>query len=78
MNKQEVVQFNENHKWCGCFGIIDEIKDVSNDVRYMVGVPTPLKGTAYIFVLKSENAIEKIGKTIMVPMHYKDGVGNED
>lgn len=32
-----VVQFNENHKWCGCFGFINEIKGE----RIMVGVPIP-------------------------------------
>jgi len=42
MEKDDVVQFNENHKWCGCFGIIDEIKDCGeNGKRYMVGVPMP-------------------------------------
>lgn len=38
----DVIQFNENHKWCGCFGIIDEIKDCGeNGLRYMVGIPMP-------------------------------------
>lgn len=67
MNKGEVVQFNENHKWCGCLGIIDEIKEIGSDIRYMVGVPIPQGGTAYIFVLESENAIELIGKAILTP-----------
>ena len=61
----DVVQFNENHKWCGSFGIITEIKDCGkNGVRYMIGVPVPLKGIAYIFVMNSENAVEKIGESI--------------
>ena len=25
MKKYDVVQFNENHKWCGCIGFISEI-----------------------------------------------------
>ena len=27
MKKNDVVQFNENHKWCGALGIINEVKD---------------------------------------------------
>ena len=46
----KVVQFNENHKWCGCFGFIEEIKDE----RVMVGVPVPYKGTAYIFCTEKD------------------------
>lgn len=42
MEVDDVVQFNENHKWCGCLGIINEIKDCGkNGIRYMVGVPIP-------------------------------------
>ena len=68
MNKGDVVQFNENHKWCGCLGIIDEIKEIHDDIRFMVGVPVPKGGTVYIFVLASENAIELIGNAKLVPM----------
>lgn len=64
--ENDVVQFNENHKWCGCLGIINEVKKCGNDVRYMVGVPAPMKGTAFIFVMKSENSIEYIGKAVLV------------
>ena len=63
----DVVQFNENHKWCGCLGIITEIKDCKdNGIRYMVGVPIPNQGTAYIFVMSTENAIEKIGTAVLI------------
>lgn len=42
MIKNEVVQFNENHKWCGCLGMITEVKKLpSGDIRYMVGIPIP-------------------------------------
>lgn len=42
MEINDVIQFNQNHKWCGCFGIITEIKDCKeNGIRYMVGVPIP-------------------------------------
>ena len=74
MHKNLVVQFNENHKWCGCLGIIDEIKDCDGDLRYLVAVPIP-KGnepdnkdnvlTTYIFVMQSENALEYIGEAVL-------------
>lgn len=63
-----VVQFNENHKWCGCLGIVTEAKrlgDADSDVRYMVGVPIPEKGTAYIFVMGEALAIEVIGLAVL-------------
>ena len=72
MNIGDVVQFNENHKWCGCLGIIREIKECKSekasngDIRYMVGVPTPMQGTAFIFVMASEFAIEHIGEAVLV------------
>ena len=70
MFKNSVVQFNENHEWCGCLGIIHEVKELKDDIRYMVGVPCPQQGTAFIFVLRSEFAIEYIGNAIFIP---KDG-----
>lgn len=72
--KGGVIQFKENHKWCGCFGMIKEWKEVGTedplvkDIRYMVGVPTP-EGTAYIYVMDSENAMEFIG---MAKLIFKD------
>lgn len=66
----DVVQFNERHKWCGSLGIVEEVKDYAEEptmIRYMVGVPCPQQGTAYIFVLASEMAIEYVGKAILVP-----------
>lgn len=83
MKVNDVVQFNENHKWCGCLGIITEIKEIhnenlnsegKNDIRFMVGVPIPQQGTAYIFVLASEFAIELIGNAVMIS---KSGDNNE-
>lgn len=66
LNKGAVVQFNENHKWCGSLGIINKVKICKDDIRYMVGVPMPMQGTAFIFVMQSENAIEYIGKAVMI------------
>lgn len=59
--KNEVVQFNEKHKWCGCLGIVEEVKKN----RIMAGVPVPEKGTAYIFARPEE--LERIGVAAMVP-----------
>lgn len=67
MEINDVVQFNENHKWCGSLGIINEIKDCGdNGIRYMVGVPMPQQGTAFVFVMDNENAIEYVGRATMI------------
>ncbi len=75
MNIDDVVQFNENHDWCGCLGIIIEKKEIhndnlnsegKNDIRFMVGVPSPEQGTTYVRVMQSEFAIELIGKAKLV------------
>lgn len=69
---KDVVQFNEEHKWCGCLGIIDEIKEYEDGtIRYMIGVPIPRNdgektSTAYIFVSSAENALEYIGTAALV------------
>lgn len=73
MKINDVVQFNENHKWRGCLGIINEIKHCGDGIRYMVGVPAPMEGTAFIYVMDSENAIELIGQAVLVPRE----AGNE-
>ena len=82
MNVGDVVQFNENHEWCGCLGIIEEKKMIHNeklsgeglnDARYMIGVPIPQEGTAYIYVLESEETIEYVGKTLFVPKEDEKG-----
>lgn len=62
----DVVQFNENHKWCGCFGFIHKVKRFGVDVRYMIGIPIPEKGTAFVFSMESACEIEKIGEAVMV------------
>ena len=75
MNVGSVVQFNENHKWRGSLGIIAEIKDYAEEptmIRYMVGVPIPKEGTAYIYVSNSENALEYIGEAVLVPKKEED------
>lgn len=74
MKVNDVVQFNENHKWRGSIGIIGEVKICSDDIRYMVGVAIPQQGTAFIYVMQSENAIEYIGEAILT---MKNGENNE-
>ena len=60
----DVVQFNENHKWCGALGVVNEVKELKNDTKYLIGVPIPEAAsvsTAYIFVMASDMALERIG-----------------
>ena len=64
MTVNDVVQFTENHKWCGCFGVITEDKRERDVRRYMIGVPIPQQGTAYIF--DDGSNIEYIGKAVLV------------
>ena len=33
MNVGDVVQFNENHKWCGSLGLINEKKEIQNGFK---------------------------------------------
>ena len=69
MVPNDVVQFNENHKWCGCFGFVREVKNY----MIMVGVPIPQQGTAYIYC--SPDDVEFIGNAVLVP---KDEEENDD
>lgn len=60
----DVIQFNENHKWCGALGIVSEIKELENDTKFLIGVPVPEATSvsiAYIFVMASDTALERIG-----------------
>ena len=74
----QVVQFNETHKWCGCFGFVNEVKDCGNDTRYMIGVPVPQQGTAYIFTMESKREIEATyGVALFLPKDKVDEMGEE-
>ena len=70
MTVNDVVQFTENHKWCGCLGIITEDKREGHVRRYMIGVPIPQQGTAYIF--DDGNNIEYIGKAVLAEKAEED------
>lgn len=62
-----VVQFNENHRWTGCLGIVTEAKKLyDGKIKYMVGVPMPNNKIAYIFVMNTDRAIEVIGTAVFV------------
>ena len=70
ISKNDVVQFNEKHKWVGCLGIVVEDKGEGHSRRYMVGVPVPMQGTAYVF--DDGNGIEYIGKAVLVERDEED------
>lgn len=74
--KGMVVQFLENHKWRGSLGIITEAKQCGKvdqngvqeaDMRYMIAVPIPQEGTAYIFSMESDREFDMIGMATLVP-----------
>ncbi len=56
----DVVQFNEDHKWAACIGIVDEVRES----KIMVGVPMPMQGTAYIFCQAED--LYYIGKSMLI------------
>lgn len=68
MTKGDVVQFNENHKWCGSLGIITKVKDCKQfGIKYQVVIDVPQEGAIYTYVMSTENAIERIGQAKLVP-----------
>ena len=71
IKKNNVVQFTENHKWVGCFGYVTEIRVIRGRMRYMIGVPLPMQGTAYIFDDGKKN--EKVGTAVLVPAESEKG-----
>lgn len=64
MTVGDVVQFNLSHKWSGSLGIISEDKGTQHPRRYLIGVPMPENGAAYVF--DDGSNIEYIGKAIYV------------
>ena len=63
IQKNDVVQFTENHKWVGCLGVVSQDKGCDHPRRYMIGVPIPEKGIAYIF--DDGSNIKRIGKAVL-------------
>lgn len=63
--KNDVVQFTEDHEWVASLGIVSEVKDCDGDYRYMIGVPIPQRGTAFIFSIESDEEFEYIGRAVL-------------
>ena len=75
----DTVQFVENHKWCGCYGTIKEIKNCGGDIRYLIGVPIPTNDDSpcpisYILSMESEKSFERIGRAILIPQPYENSI----
>lgn len=72
VSEGDVIQFNENHKWCGALAIVSEVKKVEGDVKITAGVPMLEKdgvsGQAYIFTMQSKNEFDPIGRASMMPL----------
>lgn len=64
IHKNMVVQFNEQHKWSGCFGIVAE--DTKDD-KYLIGVPIPdnTDNDVVAFIFAKKNEFEVIGESII-------------
>ncbi len=70
--ENDVVQFIENHKWESCFGIIAEAREsisdmigYENDYKYLIAVPVPQGGIAYIYSMESDHEFEYIGEAVL-------------
>lgn len=68
----DVVQFNNNHKWCGCFGYIDEIKEMPDDTRYTIAIPFPGNEIAVIYSLISDAEFDYIGHAALLPSKVEE------
>lgn len=81
VSEGDVIQFNENHKWCGALAVVTEVKVLSDDVKILAGVPMLEKdgvsGTAYIYTMQSANEFDPVGRAAMMPS-TKSGAEQED
>ena len=66
-NLYDLVQFVPEHKWGGCYGFVNEKKVYDTDTKYMIGVPIPQEGIAYIYSMESAKEFEVCGKAIFIP-----------
>jgi hypothetical protein len=75
-NRGDVVQFTENHKWCGAFGYVEEVKKCGDDYRVMIGATIPDNqtqcSTAYIFSMLKDDEFEVLGKAVLMPKEESD------
>ena len=70
----QVVQFTENHKWCGALGFVSSVKKCGDDYRFMVACTMPNNQTAcdtvYIYSMLSKNEFEPLledGHVVLMP-----------
>ena len=60
----DVVQFNSEHKWSGCFGIVDEKEEKNGEYRYLISVPMPGSPSAFIFSDEHNKEFDYIGRSL--------------
>lgn len=70
--KKEVIQFNEGHKWCGSFGYIHRMRKGGS---YLIALPLPEQGTAFIIAEREEFDI--VGATDLI-LKGDDDENNDD
>lgn len=70
----QVVQFTENHKWCGALGYVSSVKKCGDDYRFMIACTMPNNqtacDTAYIYSMLSKNEFEPLledGHVVLMP-----------
>lgn len=71
--KKEVIQFNENHKWCATFGYIHRVRKGGT---YLIAIPSPEKGTAFIIAEREEFDI--VGTTDLILKEDDDDENDND
>lgn len=60
----EVVQFIEEHKWAGCFGVINEVTEYNGATRYLIAIPTP-SGVIFVYSNAADHEFEYVGKALL-------------
>lgn len=55
ITKGMVVQFLENHKWAGSLGIVTEVKECGDDIRYMGTYSSTRNSLYFLNVLRITN-----------------------
>ncbi len=76
VSEGDVIQFNENHKWCGALAIVTEVKPVNGDIKIMAGVPMlkndGVNGTAYIYTMQSAGEFDVVGRAALAPTSVEE------
>lgn len=68
LNKYDVVQFEENHKWCGCFGIVCDVTEyINGEASYMIAIPRINRNKGFIYSMESEKDLIYVGEAVLVP-----------